>query len=304
MATKTITSAQNHGFTSPLRYPGGKGALANFMKVIVSQNDLLDGDYTEVYAGGAGIAWTLLLEEYVRRVHINDLNKPLMAFWCCVVEFTDELCKLIRDTPVTIEEWHRQRGIQEHFEEYSTLELGFSTFFLNRTNRSGILKGGVIGGKGQLGKWKLDARFNRTDLIRRIQRIGQYSSRIKLYNLDAVCFIREILPELPQGNLVYLDPPYYKKGQDLYENHYQPHDHRLIADLVTHQIKQPWLVSYDAVPEVINLYSGQEHLLYRISYSAQDRYAGEEVIIYNRLKVPHVSNPATAKIPALQRSLL
>lgn len=299
-----MANSQNHSFTSPLRYPGGKGALSNFMKVIVSQNDLLDGEYTEVYAGGAGIAWTLLLEEYVRRIHINDLDKALMAFWFCVIQSTEDLCRLIRDTPVTIDEWYRQRTVQKHAVDHSMLELGFSTFFLNRTNRSGILKGGVIGGKKQSGKWKLDARFNRKDLIRRIQRIAQYSNRIRLYNLDATYFIRQILPTLPQDNLVYLDPPYYRKGQDLYENHYRQDDHRQIADLVRQHIKQPWIVSYDAAPEIIALYEGYQQLSYSISYSAQDRYAGAEVIIYDRLRVPRVSNPATAKIPALQLSLL
>lgn len=299
-----METLNNHSFYSPLRYPGGKGALSNFMKVVISQNRLSDGEYTEVYAGGAGVAWALLFEEYVRFIHINDLSKSVMSFWHCVVYSTDELCRLIQETPVTIEEWYRQRIVQRKPEEHSTLELGFSTFFLNRTNRSGILKGGVIGGKDQSGKWKLDARFNRKDLIERIRRISQYSSRIKLYNLDAVSFMQEVLPGLTKKNLVYLDPPYYKKGQDLYENHYRQEDHKQIAELVTNQVKQPWIVSYDAAPEIISLYKGYNQLLYSISYSAQDRYAGAEVIIYSGLKVPHVKNPATAKIPALQQSLL
>lgn len=299
-----MTTSQNHSFTSPLRYPGGKGALSNFIKVIVSQNGLLDGDYVEVYAGGAGIAWTLLLGEYVRRVHINDLNRPLMAFWHSVIHSTDEICQLIQDTPVTIEEWYRQQRVQANLEEHSILEVGFSTFFLNRTNRSGILKGGVIGGKSQNGKWRIDARFNRRDLVQRVQRIGQYSNRIQLYNLDAVHFIREVLPRLSQKTLVYLDPPYYKKGQDLYENHYEKEDHRQIATLVSQQIRQPWIVSYDAAPEIIELYGNYQQLLYHISYSAQDRYAGAEVIIYNRLKIPYVKDPAKTKLHALQQSLL
>ncbi len=300
-----MTTPQNHSFYSPLRYPGGKGALANFMKVVIAQNGLLDGEYTEVYAGGAGIAWALLLQEFVRRVHINDLNMPLMAFWTCVVHLTDELCKLIEDTPITIDEWYRQRLVQERPAEHSILELGFSTFFLNRTNRSGILKGGVVGGKSQTGKWKLDARFNKKDLIQRIQRIGQYSGRIELYNLDAARFIEDVLPRLPANNLVYLDPPYYRKGQDLYENHYQQDDHRQIADLVILRVRQPWVVSYDAAPEITELYREHPHLLYNISYSAQDRYAGAEVLFYSRqLQVPSVQNPAAVKMLALQRSLL
>jgi DNA adenine methylase len=300
-----MTIQQNHNYTTPLRYPGGKGALANFIKTVVSQNSLLDGDYVEVYAGGASIAWALLFEEYVQRVHVNDLNKQLMAFWQSVLEQTDEFCRLIQNTPVTMEEWYRQRAIQDEPGNHSSLALGFSTFFLNRTNRSGILKGGVIGGKEQTGAWKIDARFHKKDLIQRVQRIGRYRKRIKLYNLDAAHFIETILPTLPQRSLIYLDPPYFHKGQELYENHYVKADHMKIADLVLNHIRQPWVVSYDATPEIMALYKKYRHIQYSISYSAQARYAGSEVLFYSRgLKVLKVENPTTLKLPTFQRPLL
>jgi DNA adenine methylase len=300
-----MTVQQNHNFASPLRYPGGKGALANFIKTVVSQNSLLDGEYVEVYAGGAGIAWALLFEEYVQRVHVNDINKNVMAFWWSVLEKTDDLCKYIQDTRVTMEEWHRQRAIQLKPNDHSPLEIGFSTFFLNRTNRSGILNGGVIGGKQQTGEWKIDARFHKKDLVKRVQRIGQYASRIKIYNLDAIEFIKTILPKLPEKSLIYLDPPYYHKGQELYENHYDKEDHEQIANLVTNHIAQPWIVSYDATHEIIALYKKYRSILYSISYSARERYAGSEVIFYSRgLKVPKVENPTSVKLPTFQRPLL
>lgn len=268
------------------------------MKAVIAQNGLLDGDYVEVYAGGAGIAWSLLFEEYVQRVHINDLNKTIMAFWLSVIETPDEFSRLVHDTPVTMEEWYRQREIQNKQQDHSLLELGFSTFFLNRTNRSGILKAGVIGGKSQAGEWKLDARFNKKDLVQRVQRIGRYANRIRLYNLDAVQFIETILPTLSQKTLVYLDPPYYKKGQELYENHYLKQDHAIIADLVSSQIAQPWIVSYDATPEIMELYKDHQNLRYSISYSAQDRYAGSEVIFHSQLlNLPQADNPTAIKLP-------
>jgi DNA adenine methylase len=287
----------NHGFTSPLRYPGGKGALANFMKLVISKNNLFDGEYVEIYAGGAGIAWSLLFEEYVHQVHINDLNSHLMAFWRSVIESTEEICRLIHDTPVTMDQWFRQREIQNNPQNYCELEIGFSTFFLNRTNRSGILKGGVIGGKGQAGKWKIDARFNKKDLISRIKNIGRYSNRIKLYNIDAVEFIKTVLPCVSKKALVYLDPPYYNKGQELYENHYVKQDHAEIAHLVLSKIIHPWIVSYDLTPEIIELYGQNSGIRYGINYSAQERYTGSEVIFYSsNIKIPLVQNPTTIKL--------
>lgn len=281
-----------HNFTSPLRYPGGKGALANFMKLVINTNNLVDGDYVELYAGGASIAFSLLFEEYVRKVHINDLDQTVFAFWKAVLETPEDLCRLIQDTKVTIEEWHRQRAVQSDITGRSNLEVGFSTFFLNRTNRSGILKGGVIGGKDQSGTWKLDVRFNKQDLIQRIQRIARYAERISVHNLDASDFIRTQLPQIPQRSLVFLDPPYFNKGQELYQNHYMPEDHAALASIVATSVNQPWVISYDAAPQILDLYKRNRKITYEIHYSAQSRYAGREVIFWSdKIHIPPIEAP-------------
>lgn len=265
-------------FNTPLRYPGGKGRLAQFMGKVIEQNGLVDGHYVEPYAGGAGISLPLLYLEYVQVVHLNDVSRPIHAFWKAVVEHTEEMCRLIDETPVTMEEWHKQRAIQEDLHA-GTAKLGFSTFFLNRTNVSGIIKGGVIGGKNQTGTYKLDARFSKNDLISRIERISSYGNRIRLYNQDAALFIRDTIPQFPEKTLVYLDPPYYKKGAELYENHYSHCDHEQIAGLVTSSIRQKWIVSYDDVPEIRNMYAGFRQESFSLSYSAARRYKGAEVLI-------------------------
>ncbi len=284
-------------YYTPLRYPGGKGKLANFIKLVFEQNRLLDGHYVEPYAGGSGIAMSLCILEYASRIHLNDLNLPVYAFWHSVTNHPDELCKQIRDVRVTRKEWARQKLVQSNADNHSLLELGFSTFFLNRTNRSGIISGGMIGGKKQAGLWKLDARFNKKDLCKRIEKIALYSSRIRLYNLDAAEFIKDILPTLPQKTLVYLDPPYYVKGQGLYENHYVHDDHLKIAQLVRKKVKLPWIVSYDHVPEIVSMYKGFPNLFYGINYSAANRYNGREVMFFSKkLNIPDVRNPVNLKI--------
>ena len=280
-------------FNTPLRYPGGKGKLVEFIKLVFEENELLDGNYVEVYAGGAAIAITLLVHSYASRVYLNDLNSSVYAFWKCVIEQPEELSKAINDVKVTMDEWHKQKAIQEDQENHTPLEVGFSTFFLNRTNRSGIIWGGVIGGKQQTGKWKLDARFTKPNLIRRIEKIAMFSSRIRLYNKDASDFIKDVLPELPSDkSLVYLDPPYYEMGKGLYENHYKHDDHVAISRLVKNQIKLPWIVSYDYAPEIMEMYNWARSISYRISYSAQNRYKGAEAMFFSRkLIVPDVKNP-------------
>lgn len=283
-------------FNTPLRYPGGKGRLSQYIADVMSANRLVGGDYAEVYAGGAGVAITLLGLEYARHIHINDLNRAVHAFWWATLHRTEELCRKIREARMTIEEWNRQRAVQLQSDP-DPLDLAFSTFFLNRTNRSGIVLGGVIGGKRQDGPWKLDARFNRDDLIGRIQRIGRLRRRINLYNLDATKMISCVLPDISRKSLIYLDPPYYVKGAGLYEHHYQHEDHAEIARLVG-SISQPWLVSYDNVPPIVELYSPYQKSIFGLNYSAQSRYKGSEVMIFSPgLATPHevkVSRAAVA----------
>ncbi|MGQ3018210.1 DNA adenine methylase [Phenylobacterium sp.] len=277
-------------FNTPLRYPGGKGRLSQFVADLIETNGMTGCHYVEPYAGGAGIALTLLYLEYADHIHLNDLNRSVYAFWYSVLNASDELCRMIRDTPVTMDEWRRQKAVQAT--DASLIDLGFSTFFLNRTNRSGIIKGGVIGGKEQAGNWKLDARYNVADLTRRIEKIAGYSSRISLYNLDAVELIERVIPELPDASLVYLDPPYYVKGKGLYQDHYRHEDHAKIAELVMSKIRQPWIVSYDNVEQIRSLYVGRRQTEFGIPYSAGTTYAGSEVMVFcDDMQIPAVIEP-------------
>jgi DNA adenine methylase len=268
-------------FFSPLRYPGGKGKVSKFFHQVFKDNDLCDGIYVEPYAGGASVALSLLFHEYARKIIINDKDRSLYAFWNCVLNDTDNLCRLIRDTEVNVANWEVQKNIQRNKKDVSLLELGFSTFFLNRCNRSGIILAGIIGGRNQQGNWKIDARFNKDNLINRINRIANYSTRIELYNEDAVSLCSRLSHELPDKALFYLDPPYYVKGKELYMNHYNLNDHIEIATQVNEIERQKWVVSYDNVEAIRNLYIGYRQVYYHLNYSAGNRGLGNEVIIFS-----------------------
>ncbi len=280
-------------YYSPLRYPGGKNKLTNYIKVLMKENSLLDGTYVEPFAGGAGVALSLLMNEYVSDIVINDLNNSVYAFWHSVLHFPDTICSMIEQSPITMDEWIKQKQIQKN-EESSLIELGFSTFFLNRTNRSGIINGGVIGGNDQSGNWKLDARFNKVDLIRRIQSIARYKDRIKLYNLD---LIRDVLPQLSKKTLIYFDPPYYVKGQKLYQNHFIHDDHSDLATIVKDSVEQYWLITYDNTPIIQGLYSEYRQQTYTLNYSAATSYKGSEIMVFcDKLIIPNIIDPAKAKV--------
>lgn len=283
-------------YFSPLRYPGGKGRIADYIKLLFEKNLLIDGQYVEPYAGGASVALSLLINEYVSAIHINDIDKSIYAFWHSVINETEALCKKIQDTPVNVEEWNRQKEIQKAKNELSLVDVGFSTFFLNRTNRSGILSAGIIGGKQQTGKWKIDARYNKSDLIQRIERIALYKNRINIYNEDAIPLVKRLDEELPAKTLFYLDPPYYRKGKELYVNFYIHEDHKQISKLVTRLQNRYWLVSYDNEVAIKDLYNNHKQHIYDLTYSAGKTEMGSEVMIFSdNLFVPEISNPTNKK---------
>ena len=274
-------------YYSPLRYPGGKGKIADYFKQIFRENSLYDGYYVETYAGGASVALSLLINEYASKIIINDIDKSIYSFWYSVLFKTDELCKLIIDTPVSVENWIKQKEIQKQKNQLDKLEVGFSTFFLNRTNRSGILNAGIIGGKEQKGKWKIDARFNKPDLVKRIKRIAKYKDRIILKNVDALKLIKKLRGSLPTDTLFYFDPPYYIKGKDLYLNYYSPNDHKLIAKEIEKIGSQKWVVTYDNVDFISFQYKSFRKQLYNLNYSASKATQGKELMIFSdNLRIP------------------
>lgn len=293
-------------YPSPLRYPGGKGKLANFVKLLMIENDLVGSDYVEPYAGGASVALSLLYEGYADRAFINDLNPGIHAFWASALTRTEALCALIEKTPVTMDVWHQQREVVKA-PEAEGLELGFATFFLNRTNRSGIIGGGVVGGLEQNGPWKIDARYNKEGLIERIRKIGRHRGRVVLSNEDAVKYVDAWSDATTDSAFLYLDPPYFEKGEGLYDNFYDAADHAQIAEAVE-KLAHPWIVSYDARPEITVLYPAARTIRYGLTYSATyKRSKGAEIMFFSDdLAVPEQMPGAvtTKQVDSAKRLLL
>ena len=280
--------------TSPLRYPGGKAVLSDFLADLVHENGLTDGVYVEPYAGGAGAAINLLLGEHVGEIVLNDIDRCVSAFWRAVLNQTATFTRLVRQTRVTIPEWKRQREIYRSPSRHSQVALGFSGFYLNRCNRSGIIvNGGPIGGVRQTGRWKLNARFNKPELIRRIERVALYKSRITIRNDDALTFLKRVVAKCdPDRTLVYLDPPYYEKGSQLYLNYYTPEDHKMLAAFLKANRKMKWVLSYDDVPEVRELYRDVRRIRYGLNYSASSARRGREILFFSdSMEIPAHAKP-------------
>ena len=279
---------------SPLRYPGGKARFAPFIAEVMRANGLAGGHYLEPFAGGAGVALELLFDGHAAHIHINDLDPAVFAFWSAATTDPDGILKLLRDTPITIDQWHHWRSVMLGQDpELSLAEIGFATLFVNRTNRSGILKGGVIGGKAQAGTYKLDARFSKDMIASRLERIALNADRISVHCEDAFLLLGRAAELLPKQSLIYLDPPYYVKGRGLYRNFYKHDDHLQIAQLLqSPDFERPWVVSYDSAPEICEMYSQNEALTYGLHYTAQARYVGDEVMFFKEgISIPDAKIP-------------
>ena len=268
--------------TSPLRYPGGKTCLYPLVSRILKDNRLERRHYAEPFAGGCGLALALLFEGHVSDIHINDVDASIWAFWHSVLHHTDELTYKIRKTPITIEEWRFQREIHLAMDENDPVVLGFATFFLNRTNRSGIIKAaGVIGGLDQTGPYKLDCRFNREDLERRIRRVAKYKNRIHLNRRDALAFMHDASQRLPASTFFCIDPPYFSKGQGLYASFYDPDDHAVLANTIL-ELPNPWIVTYDNAPAITKLYRDRRQYEFDINYSVETKRLGTELLVASK----------------------
>lgn len=271
---------------SPLRYPGGKSKLYQYVRSLLEFNGLLGETYIEPFAGGAGLALKLLLNEDVSRIVINDFDPAIYSFWSCVINQTDDLCKLIEKTPVSPQEWAKQKAIYMQGYQDNLLDYGFATFFLNRTNVSGILTGGMIGGVSQAGQYRLDVRFNKEDLINRIQMIGRMKKRIVLTNMDAKLLLNGENLRHYYNTFLNLDPPYVKKGNKLYKNAFSTADHRELFEIIN-RCKRKWIVTYDVCDFVKELYAHHRSSYLNVSYSVKGTRIARELIFFSdNLELP------------------
>jgi DNA adenine methylase len=290
-------------YFSPLRYPGGKAWLVDFLANVIELNQLDACQYYEAYAGGGGAALGLLMRGSVGEIHLNDADPRIFAFWKAVLEETERFINRLLTVPLTLEEWENQHSICSDPSQYDQFDIGFAAFFLNRCNRSGVITGaGPIGGYEQTGKWKLDARFNRYSLVERIALLSKYQDRIHLSCKDAIEFLKTSLP-VGRGRaqvLAYLDPPYVNNGQRLYLNAYSRSDHARLERYLSRQKTLHWIVSYDDSELVRYLYRLYSIKTLSINYSLQKKRSAKELLISSE----YLAIPCESEVYLLEQDKL
>lgn len=257
--------------------------------------------YVEPYAGGAGAALALLEQGAASEIVINDLDPAIYSFWNAVVNYNAAFLEKFDSTPITLEEWDKQKLIYRERNVTDVVALGFATYFLNRTNRSGVLNAGVIGGRKQDGAYRVGARFNKESLRPRLQWLGKNSASITVTSMDGVECMRSHLGQ--PNTFVYADPPYFDKGSYLYMNAFGPDDHQRLATLLEASAKAPWLLSYDLAPAIIDLYSSFSQRRLALNYSAHRNGTMNELVVVSNSVAPLVIDAGFARpAPSLVHS--
>lgn len=279
---------------TPLRYPGGKDQLHKFVAKLIELNGIKNGTYIEPFSGGSGVSIRLLLNSSVETIIINDFDPSIHAFWYSVLNYTDRFIEKIESIPITIEEWTNQKNIYNEFHSMpKSFENGFATFFLNRTNRSGIIRGGPLGKLDQTGADKIDCRFTKKTSIKKIRNIAKQKERIFLYDMDGTDLITKVIKNLdPKRTFCFFDPPYYRQGQSLYTNFFTHDDHQNLHDSIVELKDYFWITTYDNHPEIAKMYSDVNSFQYELSYSAQIKRKESELLFAN----PHTTLQSFDKV--------
>lgn len=241
-------------------------------------NGLGDRAIAEPFAGGAGASLSLLYREETHRIHINDADPAIHDFWWTLVNRRQPFLDMLSRTRVSMAEWRRQRDIYRSGGYVSRLRRGFSAFYLNRCNRSGIImNGGPIGGIAQTGKWKLGARFNKQNLRQRCEKVGEYHQRIRVTGHDGLAVIEELDPK---STFFIIDPPYFEKGRTLYLNALDAKYHETLAASLKAMSDAAWILTYDDCPEIRRMYRGWASIRrFSLRYVAAERRVGKELFI-------------------------
>lgn len=251
--------------------------MAPFLRHVIEAQRTRPVFYAEPFAGGAGAAMQLLSDGVVEHVALNDLNGGITSFWRAVFEENDRLAEAVRTAELSLGMWHQQREIQLDAQA-DPFERGFATFYLNRTNRSGILGGRPIGGLEQTGTWKLDARFNKADLVARIRHLSSFRDRVTVTQNEGRLFLDALDGDRTE-KMIYVDPPYLKQGEDLYLANMLYRDHVNLARTLL-RLKSPWLLTYDRddrIPE--QFYPGLACAAFSISHTAAIQHLGKEYLV-------------------------
>ena len=144
----------------------------------------------------------------------------------------------------------------------------------------------IIGGQEQRGAYKIDARYNSLNLINKIRNIAEKREQIVLLNQDAKELLQPQQLRRYYKTFINLDPPYVKKGAQLYKNAFTDVDHREVSQFISNWNRK-WIVTYDICPLVAEIYRDFRSSYLDVTYSVRmSKKAQENIFFSNNLELP------------------
>src|SRR3990167_6998031 len=282
-------------FYSPLRYPGSKRKLCNYLDKILAKNNYSPQVLIEPFVGGGSVFINFLLRHKEGKVVIEDKDELIYNFWKTLFDEPSYLIRFVKKVRVDLKTFDRYRHVSSHTDKFSRKKLAEACLFLNRTSFSGILNNsaGPIGGREQKSIYKIDCRFGRENLIKKIKSISAFKNRVVVlpYNWEET--LKYVAGEDKYKNarlLYYFDPPFYKKAAQLYRYHFDNVSHKNLRDRLM-KLKQAWILSYDRAQEIQNLYSAFTRINVSMPYSINSPAKRlEKELIITPLKLPKIKS--------------
>lgn len=268
-------------FVSPLRYPGGKRKLVDHIatKIVDAvERPLL---FIEPFAGGAAVSLNMLVQDWADHVVLADLDPLVGNFWRVVFgpqrQF-DELRRWTETSAVTLKDWYEVKAMLCA----TPVEYAFKCLYLNRTSFSGVLnqRAGPIGGHAQASEYTVDCRFNKDRIFSGLDRLRDHRKRVvyagvKDYRQIAkLKRVRDLMVR-DQSVVWYLDPPFFRKAEYLYNKWFDHSKHLALKNWIENDLVGHWLLSYDNVPEALQVWGdhpGTEKVELGYSSSCKPRH--------------------------------
>ncbi len=235
---------------SPLRYPGGKTWLIPHIRHWLESADPPVVRLIEPFAGGATVTLTAVMEGFVDRALMAELDRDVAAFWHLALRQPDELMLQVQEFRATrfsvqMLDARAPRNLLEH---------GFRTLVLNRTRRGGILApGAALAREGENGKG-VASRWYPETMVGRIHSISEHADKISFCETDGLKLLATLLPDLGPETAVFVDPPYTAGGKRAGARLYAHNelDHALLFKLLADSGVN-FLMTYDCAPEILSL---------------------------------------------------
>ena len=279
---------------TPLRYPGGKTWLLDYVKAFARFHKLSSTTIVEPYGGSASISVGLIRSQLVTDATVCERDPLIVAFWNVAIHRNEELIEYLSSLEINMETWY---GLRRYLDLEKTnlqneLEAAGAFLFFNRTNYSGIIKGGPLGGKKQLSKYKLNCRFNKGRIADKIRSLKALEDKLKIIQIDGLEYMKNHALQSPDNVFFYVDPPYYGAGKDLYRFYFTDFDHQQLSAFLT-GTEIPWLLSYDDAEFIRNLYQKKSNLPVYTDYQSGHLRRGVKELLISNYVIPPASPNVT-----------